>query len=292
VSHSPANSHASQVYRIAVPGGIEIECQETGTGERPFVLVHGFTGSRDDWREHLAPLGNLGRTLAVDQRGHGGSSNTGDAATYTFEQLCADLASSLEQCDANPCDLLGHSMGGMVALRYVLAHPQRVHSLILMDTAAGATAASEPARQMMDGVGRLARSSGMAAVAEVIRRSMQDGGGFGATSVSAADAYDTSFERAQPKLEQMDAVAFATLGKLLRVQEPVVDRLGEIQCPTTVIVGEADLPFRQAAQVLVDGIEGSRLSVIPEAAHQPQLENPKAWLETVEAHLRRARSAR
>ena len=279
----------SQVQRIKIPGDIEIEFQEAGSGSRPFVLVHGYTGSRDDWREHMAPLAELGRTLAMDQRGHGGSTNPGDPARYTLDQLSADLAATLRACDADPCDLLGHSMGGMVALRYVLAHPERVSSLILMDTAASAPEIAGPARQIMEGVGELARSSGMAAVAEMMRSAMEGGGGLGTRPVAAADAFDTSFERVRPKLDQMDPEAFVTLGKELFDQEPIVERLSEIHCPTTVIVGEADGPLLPASQVLADKIAGATLVIVPESAHQPQLENPKAWFEAIEDHLRRAR---
>ena len=84
---------ANRVKRVSV-GGIEIEYEEHGAGERPFVLVHGFTGSRDDWLEVLPPLAGLGRTVALDQRGHGGTSNPGEG--YHFDQLVADLRSFLE----------------------------------------------------------------------------------------------------------------------------------------------------------------------------------------------------
>ena len=278
----------SQIHRIAVPEEIEIECQETGTGPRPFVLVHGFTGSRDDWREHMAPLGELGRTLALDQRGHGGSSNLGDPAGYTLDQLCTDLAAALSALDAASCDLLGHSMGGMVALRYVLAHPERVRSLILMDTAASAVEVPEPVRKMMEGVRQLARSGGMARVAQIMRSAIESGGLVG-VQVAAADAFDMSFDRVRPKLEQMDPEAFATLGEALFDEAPIIDRLREIRCPTTVVVGEADLPFREASQLLADEIDSAELVVIPESAHQPQLENPKAWFEAIAAHLHRVR---
>ncbi|MFP6640340.1 MAG: alpha/beta hydrolase [Myxococcota bacterium] len=279
----------SRIHRIRVAEDVEIECQEDGKGPRPFVLVHGYTGSRDDWREHMAPLAEFGRTLAPDQRGHGGSSNPGDPAGYSLGQLSADLAATLTELEANPCDLLGHSMGGMVALRYVLAHPERTSSLILMDTAAGPLDVPDVARKMMEGVQELVRSAGMKGVMEVIRTTMESGGGMGPPPVSAAGCFDTSFERVRPKLEQMDPEAFVTLGRSLLEEAPVVDRLGEIRCPTTVIVGEADLPFRDAAQILVDGIHGAELVVIPEASHQPQLENPKVWFEAIASHLRRVR---
>ncbi len=65
------------VRKLVLANGVELECAESGQGTRPLLLVHGFTGSRDDWREHMGPLAEFGRTLALDQRGHGGSMNTG-----------------------------------------------------------------------------------------------------------------------------------------------------------------------------------------------------------------------
>jgi pimeloyl-ACP methyl ester carboxylesterase len=280
----------SKIHRIPVAPGVELECQEMGAGLRPFVLVHGFTGSRDDWREHMEPLATHGWTLALDQRGHGGSSNPGDAGGYGFDRLSADLAEALDALGATPCDLLGHSMGGMVALRYALAHQDRVHSLILMDTAASAPARPDAARKVMEGMAQLARASGMDAVTGLVRGAME-GGGMGPPVVTAADAFDTSFDRVRPKLEQMDPEAFGSLGPQLFEQESIEDRLCEISCPTTVIVGEADLPFREASQIMADEIDGAELVVIPEAAHQPQLENPRAWREAVERHLHRVRES-
>src|SRR5262250_2403998 len=123
--------------RIAI-NGVELVYEDHGSGERPFVLVHGFTGFRDDFREQLPALTELGRTIIYDHRGHGDSGHTGDATTYTFAQLVDDLRALLDALGVKRCDLLGHSMGGMIALRFALAYPERVASLVLMDTAARA----------------------------------------------------------------------------------------------------------------------------------------------------------
>jgi len=71
----------------------------------------------------------------------------------------------------------------------------------------------------------------------------------------------------------------------------VLDRLGEIGCPTTVVVGAQDAPFRRPAELLADRIAGAQLVVIQDAAHSPQLENPDAWLDAIGAHLDRARAS-
>ena len=76
------------------------------------------------------------RVLVPDQRGHGECSNPGRADAYSLDILAEDLGGFLDALDVQRVHLLGHSMGGMVALRFALRYPQRLASLILMDTAA------------------------------------------------------------------------------------------------------------------------------------------------------------
>jgi 3-oxoadipate enol-lactonase len=101
---------------------------------------------------------------------------------------------------------------------------------------------------------------------------------------------DRFWARIRAKLTAMDPVAFTTLGDGFGSWTGTRDRLAEIHCPTTVIVGEEDEPFRPRAEELAEGIADARLVVIPDAAHSPQLENPTAWLDAVTAHLDRARA--
>jgi 2-succinyl-6-hydroxy-2,4-cyclohexadiene-1-carboxylate synthase len=273
-----------------VGAGVLIECEEVGAGDRPFVLVHGFTGSRLDWLEQLPALASIGRTLTPDQRGHGGSTNTGDAASYTLDQLVRDLGLALTALDVPRCDLLGHSMGGMVALRFALAHPERVASLVLMDTAARGLEIMP--RQLMESGAALARQSGMSVLAKIMREGARSGE---RTAPAARKAIETMgfeawWDRVQTKLEQMDPEAFAALGRTLVEQEPVSERLGEIRCPTTVIVGEQDVAFLEPSAELARGIPDAVQVTIPDAAHSPQIENATRWIETIRGHLGRARA--
>ena len=74
--------------------------------------------------------------MTLDQRGHGHSTKTGTLEGYTIQQLSSDLAGFLDAVGGGPVDLLGHSMGGRVAVTLVLERPELVRSLILMDTSA------------------------------------------------------------------------------------------------------------------------------------------------------------
>jgi pimeloyl-ACP methyl ester carboxylesterase len=176
----------------------------------------------------------------------------------------------------------------MVALRFALAHPERVASLVLMDTSARPmplpipdTVRSALLKFVSEG-GVQALLPGMRQrppeqVPPSLRRSIERMGP------------DVFWERIQRKLEAMDPVAWEALLRVLGAHEPAVDRLGEIRCPTLVLVGAEDAPFLAPADELERGIPSAHRVTIPEAAHSPQLENPPAWAAAIRAHLARVR---
>jgi len=266
-------------------GDVEIEYDEAGRGARPLVLVHGFTGSRDDFRDVLDDLAREGRTIAPDQRGHGGSTNTGDAASYTLSRLAADLAGFLDALGIERCDLLGHSMGGMVALRLALAQPERLASLVLMDTAPGPIDGVPKA--VREAGAKIAREQGMAVLARLLRANAE-GDPKLPTSMRRAIASagpDRFFERIERKLLAMDPEAFAALASELFEQESIEPRLGELRCATTVLVGSEDVSLVAPSERMAAAIPGARLAVIPDAAHSPQTEHREAWLAAILGHL-------
>jgi pimeloyl-ACP methyl ester carboxylesterase len=269
--------------------GADLVYEDIGRGERPFVLVHGFTGFRDDFREQLSALSELGRTIIYDHRGHGDSSHTGDAATYTFAQLVDDLRALLDALDVRRCDLLGHSMGGMLALRFALAWPARVASLVLMDTAARAPDLMP--RAPMAAAGAIARSDGMATLAELLRGRAADDPHRPDAERRLEQTMGAAFwERRRRRLTAMDPEGFAELALELVDHQPLTEQLSHIACPTTVIVGDQDIGFLAPSDELVRGIRGARKVVIPDAAHSPQLENPQAWIDAIREHLAGARA--
>ncbi len=254
--------------------GVELEVERHGAGD-PFVLLHGFTGSGQDWAGVVDDLGLVREVITLDHRGHGRSTNTGDAATYTFDQLVADLTAAVDRLGLERFDLLGHSMGGIVAMRYALDHPDRLRSLVLMDTG-GQASPEGPQHAWMRAGFDLSREGGMAAVFEVIAPFLGEG-----------DAGDRARAEVRAKYDQMDPVAFQTLGEELLRHGSVLDRLASLPVPTTVVVGEHDTGLRPESDALAAAIPGAVLVVIPDAAHSPQVENRDAWLEAVTEHLQR-----
>jgi pimeloyl-ACP methyl ester carboxylesterase len=264
---------------------LEIAVDDRGPGGEagaavPLALVHGFTGGRVDFADVIGDLAEDRRVVAWDHRGHADSTNTGDPATYTFDQLADDMAGVVEALGVESFHLLGHSMGGIVAQRYTLAHPEQVRSLILMDTAGEAMSGIPP--ELIEATVARGRADGMAAVAETMSQMI------GAMPMPE-ESRGRITERLVHKLSNMDVEAFGALGRGLGDYPSMLERLGrEVTVPVTVIVGANDVGLRPAADALHQAIPGSELVVIPDAAHSPQDENPSAWLAAVRAHLARA----
>lgn len=277
--------------RLSV-NGIEVVYDDVGAGERAFVLVHGFTGCRDDFSTQLPALVAHGRTITPDLRGHGASTNTGDLETYSFTQLVDDLREFVDALGLDRFDLLGHSMGGMVALRYVLEHPSRVASLVLMDTAPGPLSEGV-SREMFEKGAQIARATSMQRLHEILRARAGDNERRTEADRRLEQEWgdERYWARQQMRFTSMDVAAFESLGIELAEQQPVTARLGEIHCPTLVLVGETDLPFLAPARAMHEAIEGSRLAVIPGGGHSPQIETPALWIDVISAHLRRVRGA-
>lgn len=253
--------------------------REWGDGSVPLLLLHGYMGSGLDWIDVAPALARSRKVVAYDHRGHGDSGHAADPSSYTFDQLAADLATFIAARAMAPVDLLGHSMGGVVALMHTLRHPQTVRSLVLMDTAA-APAGNLP-MDVLSPLIAMGREQGMQAVAQVVAEfavSAQQGNGV---------AEDVIRERAVAKFSSLDVEALAAFANELGSYPSMVDELERISCPVTVIVGENDDGLRSAAEVMAARIPAARLVVIPGAGHSPQEDRPDEWVAAVVEHLDR-----
>jgi pimeloyl-ACP methyl ester carboxylesterase len=276
--------------------GVELAVERFGASAgdepRPLVLLHGFTGFRQDFAPVIdALLQSAPRILALDLRGHGESSHTGDEGSYTLDALAADVVAALAALGVARCDLLGHSMGGMVAQRIALAAPARVASLVLLSTSAEPlTWIEEPMLRLAAHVGR---TQGMARLAEILRER--------APADPARSEPDRRLEREwgaarfwawrDARIVATDPAAYQALGLALRHAPDLRAALRGITCPTTAIVGALDAEFLAASPRMAAAIPGARHVVLASAAHQPQLEAPEAFVREVAQHLAWARAS-
>ncbi len=116
---------------VAGPAG-GIFADDGGRGDPPVVLVHSLAGNTAHWQAQLAHLRAGRRAVALDLRGHGRSDPAPDG-DYGIESLAGDLAAVADALGLGRFALVGHSLGGGVALAYAGTHPDRVERLLLVD---------------------------------------------------------------------------------------------------------------------------------------------------------------
>jgi pimeloyl-ACP methyl ester carboxylesterase len=104
-----------------------------GKGGVPVVFVHSFGGDTSQWSAQLEHLRKTRRALAFDARGHG-ESEASAKNDYSVEWQAGDIAAVVDALGLERFVLVGHSMGGSVALPYASRHPARVAGLVLVAT--------------------------------------------------------------------------------------------------------------------------------------------------------------
>lgn len=267
--------------RVVTDDGVGLAVEATGTGA-PFLMVHGFTGAKEDFSDHVARFAEHARVVTFDHRGHGESDDPSEPAAYSLDRLASDTLAVADALGLERFRLLGHSMGGMVARRLVLAHPDRVEALVLMDTSPGPPDGVDP--ELVDAAARVALTDGMTA----LRALIDEADVLGSEADQRVQATRPGYvEFNARKWAQVSPVAYATLAREIVAQPPQLDAMVQIACPTLVIVGAQDACFIDAAARIAGTIPDATLVVVPDAGHSPQFENPDAWFAAVDGFLRR-----
>ena len=130
----PAGVSAVRTKTVALESGLRLRVLESGDGSgEPVVLVHGWGACVYTFRFTLGALARSGRrVLTFDLRGHGLSDKPVGRDDYATSALVGDLRELMDRCDLERADLIGHSLGGSIALQFALAHPSRVRRLVLV----------------------------------------------------------------------------------------------------------------------------------------------------------------
>jgi esterase len=110
---------------------MQLHFQVRGNGP-PLMILHGFLGSLDNWRTVSRRLSDAFRVFTIDLRNHGGSPHS---SQMNYEIMANDLLEFVEQHTLPAVFLLGHSMGGKVAMQFATEHAESVAKLIVVDIA-------------------------------------------------------------------------------------------------------------------------------------------------------------
>ena len=265
--------------RIVTDDGVGLEVVVQGTGPA-LMLVHGFGGAKEDFSDQIDDLARDYRVIAPDLRGHGESDGPEIEAQYSLDRFAADLGVVADHLELASLGLLGHSMGGMIVRRFVLAAPQRVTALVLMDTSPGPVPGMDG--DMIDLGVQIANEQGM----DELKRVMD------AFAVLGTPAYERTLrdrpgyrEFGDAKWAMLSAAMYRKMMVEIRDQPDQLGLLGSVTCPALVMVGVQDAPFVGVSEAMAATIPGARLVVIPDAGHSPQFENGPAWLETLTGFL-------
>jgi pimeloyl-ACP methyl ester carboxylesterase len=121
--------------RFVEIGGRLVHFEQAGAGE-PVVLLHGFGASTYTWRRVLPALARSYRVVAPDLHGFGATERPRDFASYTRGGQAALVLALLDKLGIASAHLVGHSYGGALSLWLADRHPERLRSLVLVDSAA------------------------------------------------------------------------------------------------------------------------------------------------------------
>ncbi len=241
---------------------IRLHIRQQGSGPVA-IFIHGFPMDSTMWTEQLAALAEMRRCIAVDLRGFGRSSPVTGSA-LTMERHATDLAEVLDLVSVEKADIVGLSMGGYVALAFVAMYPDRVRSLALLDTRAGAD--SDEGKRGRDAMIESVLADGRSALASRMQEALLGP----SASVEARARLKTMIEECR----------YETIVGALRGMRDRRDRAGilsGIDVPTAVLVGEHDaVTPPDAAEAMASAISGAELVTIPDAGHVTPIEAPAA----------------
>ncbi len=248
-------------YRVPGPPALALDLAGDGRGGL-VLFMHGIGGNRSNWRRQLPAFAPHFACAAWDARGYGASDDYD--GTLAFDDFVGDVLRVLDHFGAERAHLVGLSMGGRIAMRAALLHPDRVATLTLVDTHEGFTAFSPEQRRAFVDSRRAPLLAGKEPrdIADAVARSLV---GPHATA-----------EHLQELVESIASLHKASYIKSLQATVDQVD-VGDIRviaAPAHFIVGADDpltppeMHFEMAAK-----LGGAPVSVLPRAGHLSNIEN-------------------
>lgn len=248
---------------VVSANGETIHYVKEGSGPA-IALIHSLGSSVHMWRDTIDALKCRYTVIALDMRGHGGSSAKAECSVAAAVQ---DLKAVLDENGVAACHLVGISTGGPVALTFAAEHQNAVSSLVLVGTSASPVEGS---------------TQGVEATAEAIAYvSMEEFGTqyaaetlMPSTSLDVQDALAAVISKVNPKV-YIQFMRSAVLGQF-------TSSLAQITAPTLVLVGDSDAIIpRSEAEILVQALPSAKLQILESAGHLACLDNPVAFNEVV-----------
>ncbi len=250
---------------VKLPTGVDLYYESHGQGE-PLIFVPSTAFSGEVWKPAQMALAGSLNTIFHDPRGCGRS--VAAQGVYTIEQMALDIVSLMDHLQIRSAHLIGHSMGGRIALSLAQNFPGRVKSLIMAASGSGPAARSGP--DCMPGLShRLVLGLVEMGFEKYIHH-----------EICESDAFFTKDyrDRHPDKVKEFFKLAWATHAKLpefihlciARHNFEGTHRLGDVKAPTLVLIGAADTVGSNhmgQAKVLAERIPGAEMKVLKGQSH-------------------------
>lgn len=274
---------------LSLPTG-RLYYETVGEGD-PIVVVHGGPGLDHNYlRPGLDVLGSSRTLVYYDQRGTGRSDADVDSASINLDTFVEDIDELRQALGYERITLLGHSFGGLIAMGYALAHPDRVRSLILMDTA-------EPGSRFTEQTQRRSAASRTPADSAELADLVASPGFKERDPATMSRLYLVAFRGTMRDPERVSELNLS-LGRRTAQNGPDVqrllggsmsgldwwDRMPDLTMPVLVVHGRFDPLSPSMAEALADAVPRGHLAVL-ETGHFPYVEDPGGLASAVASFL-------
>jgi 3-oxoadipate enol-lactonase len=245
---------------------ISINYEIAGSG-KTLVLTHGLGGNRQAWETIIPLLTGHYQVLTWDVRGHGQSDKP--EGKYSAGLFANDLAALLKVLDIGGAFVLGHSMGGVVALRFALDFPDLCNALIVSSSSAEV---NPRATKYWQDLANTVLEKGMEAIPSDPTRT-----------------FTKSFIEKNPEMVEEFARNRAVNDPGAYVKAALAvseynynEELGKIHCPTLIIVGNEDMTTPPGGSVKMSRlITGSKLVIFDDCGHLSYVEQPEVFSKSI-----------
>ena len=253
-------------------GGQAVHVEQSGAGE-PLVLLHGFGESTYSFRLVAPELATRFRVIAIDLNGFGYTQRVRDPAAYTIDGQMRLVLGVLDRLGVERAHFVGHSYGGGLTLWIAAHHPERVRSMVLLDSTLPRYSAT-----------RRSRAANLRPLTFVYLRTVAMREGYVQKSLRSAYGDDSlaTPEVARAYLDRLriEGIDDAYYGLMAKngAPSPEVD-LAAIAVPALVVWGRDDTLTSVAnGERIAAALPRARLAVIPNCGHVPMEERPRELL--------------
>ncbi|WP_349408257.1 2-succinyl-6-hydroxy-2,4-cyclohexadiene-1-carboxylate synthase [Pseudalkalibacillus sp. SCS-8] len=260
---------------------VQYHVEVEGEGE-PVLLLHGFTGSREDWRSFVHVWKKEFKLITIDLPGHGKTDSPEDVKKYATKETVEALEKILDELKIESAFVLGYSLGGRVALSFAMTFPERVKRLILESSSPGLQTIQE----------RLERKQKDDQLAEwILQEGVETFVNYWETIplFHSQLRYMSNEERTRLRKRRLTntevGLANSLRGIGTGVQPSWWNQLDSLVIPTTLLVGALDSKFVRIAKEMLQLLPDGELIIIEDAGHAIHLEQPEEFSKKVQMIL-------